>query len=604
MDLKTCTMCGEKCPDEYQFCIVCGSRLEKERTHAGETGPGPRKVTKREVEEVRTPAIKKARAETNFLRTIAASAPRERARPPWEMNVIAVDGSNALYGGGTSDTPKVRNLKLVIEKLKEAGYKPVVFVDASRKYDVDNRNAYFQMRRVDKLREVPAGSPADCWILQYATRTGCKVISNDRFQNWAEKFPIVEKQERFVRFMVNDDGVDFWTAEGEFLPRKISPPSRRAPRRTPSTRLPEVPDLSFLPRFPAPPARPRGLFASELFPLAVFGGLAVVLWFFFFEGLGALGVPIALALAGTAACIPGDLTAKRMPVGVMAALMAAAVLFYALTGRGWDHQLLGAAGLLYAFFCTVFIGGGFIALAQGMCGCPLEFGMHDVYLFTGIGALLMAFTPPVAFLGMQVTPYPTVLVTLIVNVFFFAVPIAAVVYAVFAGRGTKPRKVLKNLAGHMRSRASRHLAYAPIAAGLTWGAVFGLAPHLRPHLDWLWWNVVVVAVLLGLWGAAKLGKRYGYAYWGTIALFVAGIASPGMFSGAVTLGCFIALYLFATREVILACDAAVPNASIVRGGFPMAPAFLAGLVLTLLVGDLLTIAARGLWPGLLAFIGA
>ncbi len=58
--MKTCPKCGKRFPDEYGFCFECGSRLEKERTPAGKTGPSPRRVTKRRAEEVRTPAIKNA----------------------------------------------------------------------------------------------------------------------------------------------------------------------------------------------------------------------------------------------------------------------------------------------------------------------------------------------------------------------------------------------------------------------------------------------------------------------------------------------------------------------------------------------------------------
>ena len=58
--------------------------------------------------------------------------------PPKGTREIAVDGSNVLFGGGTSATPRVKNLELVIKELKKAGWKPVVWVDASRKYDVDD----------------------------------------------------------------------------------------------------------------------------------------------------------------------------------------------------------------------------------------------------------------------------------------------------------------------------------------------------------------------------------------------------------------------------------------------------------------------------------
>jgi len=133
-----------------------------------------------------------------------AETTSEMAPPsPKGSREMVVDGSNALYGGGADATPKVKNLELVIKELKNAGWKPVVYVDASRKHDVDDRAKLRTMIAAGVVRDIPAGTPADYWILQYATKHGCKVLSNDLFADWAEKFPIVGEPDRFVRFMVN-----------------------------------------------------------------------------------------------------------------------------------------------------------------------------------------------------------------------------------------------------------------------------------------------------------------------------------------------------------------------------------------------------------------
>jgi len=149
---------------------------------------------------------------------------------------IAVDGSNALFGGGTSVKPVVRNLELVIGELKKAGWKPVVFVDASRKYDVDDPARLKAMIALALVREVPARTPADYWVLDYATKRGCRVLSNDRFEDWKGKFGVVGERERFVRFMVNGGEVSFWSEADRLPPVPMQPKLERWVRPRPVRR--------------------------------------------------------------------------------------------------------------------------------------------------------------------------------------------------------------------------------------------------------------------------------------------------------------------------------------------------------------------------------
>ena len=46
---------------------------------------------------------------------------------------------------------------------------------------------------------VPKGSPADPWILTTARDFGARIVTNDRYRDWAEAHPEVEKPGFLVR---------------------------------------------------------------------------------------------------------------------------------------------------------------------------------------------------------------------------------------------------------------------------------------------------------------------------------------------------------------------------------------------------------------------
>jgi HEPN domain-containing protein/ribosomal protein L37E len=136
--LKTCSRCGEECPDEYQFCAVCGYKLEKERTHAGKTGPGPRKVTKREVKEVCTPAIRKALKDLeNAKKSLKAGV--------YDQAVDAADKAveTALRGwleqGGITERAQPKEQPVIIRELKKMGYAVPIEKDIQRVRVLRNR---------------------------------------------------------------------------------------------------------------------------------------------------------------------------------------------------------------------------------------------------------------------------------------------------------------------------------------------------------------------------------------------------------------------------------------------------------------------------------
>jgi hypothetical protein len=57
------------------------------------------------------------------------------------------------------------------------------------------------------IRQAPAGTDADYFILSFARELDAVVVSNDRFKDRIEAFP--EARERVIRYMIVNDEVVF-----------------------------------------------------------------------------------------------------------------------------------------------------------------------------------------------------------------------------------------------------------------------------------------------------------------------------------------------------------------------------------------------------------
>jgi hypothetical protein len=116
-----------------------------------------------------------------------------------ERKVAIIDGSNVAHST-EGDAAHLANIKLVREKMEEEGYEPVVVVDAALRHQVDDRRAYEEMVEDGTLRQAPAGTDADYFILSFARELDAVVVSNDRFRDREKAFP--EARDRVIRFMI------------------------------------------------------------------------------------------------------------------------------------------------------------------------------------------------------------------------------------------------------------------------------------------------------------------------------------------------------------------------------------------------------------------
>lgn len=117
---------------------------------------------------------------------------------------VVVDGSNVAYaveGMGA----RLENIRVVCRKLQDEGFRPVVLVDAKLRHEIDETEEYESLVEKGMIRQAPAGTDADYFILSFAREFDARVVSNDRFRELESGFP--EIVESAIRFMVVDGEV-------------------------------------------------------------------------------------------------------------------------------------------------------------------------------------------------------------------------------------------------------------------------------------------------------------------------------------------------------------------------------------------------------------
>lgn len=122
---------------------------------------------------------------------------RKAAAAPVVKHGLVIDGSNVMHwGAGEASLEPVR---AVIDRATERGWTPGVIFDANAGYKLfDAYKDDADLARAldlpdDRVLVVPKGQPADPVILNAARSMGGWVVSNDRFRDWAEQFPEVDR---------------------------------------------------------------------------------------------------------------------------------------------------------------------------------------------------------------------------------------------------------------------------------------------------------------------------------------------------------------------------------------------------------------------------
>jgi hypothetical protein len=118
--------------------------------------------------------------------------------------VVLVDGSNVAHST-EGEAPRLANLLAVRDKLREEGDDPIIVADAALRHQIDDPQAYEQLVEEGMVRQAPAGTDADYFILSFARELDASIVSNDRFRDRIKQFP--EVKARLIRYMIVRDEV-------------------------------------------------------------------------------------------------------------------------------------------------------------------------------------------------------------------------------------------------------------------------------------------------------------------------------------------------------------------------------------------------------------
>lgn len=122
---------------------------------------------------------------------------------------IVVDGSNVAYvERSRAGDPKIENVTAVVERLKERGFDPIVIVHASLRHEIDDPERLEVLLDDQTVRQAPAETDADYFVLETADREDARVVSNDEYDAYRDEYPWIA--DRRVPLMIIDGEVELY----------------------------------------------------------------------------------------------------------------------------------------------------------------------------------------------------------------------------------------------------------------------------------------------------------------------------------------------------------------------------------------------------------
>lgn len=141
---------------------------------------------------------------------------RAKARQPKPGPHVIIDGSNVMHWQG--DKPSLVPVVSAVLALEAKGFTVGVMFDANAGYKLNDR--YQDDRQMarhlglaeDRVLVVPKGVPADEYILTAARDLDARVVTNDRYRDWQERFAQVAEPGFLIRGGANDTGEVWFNA--------------------------------------------------------------------------------------------------------------------------------------------------------------------------------------------------------------------------------------------------------------------------------------------------------------------------------------------------------------------------------------------------------
>lgn len=127
-----------------------------------------------------------------------------------------LDGSNILHWGNAGRGVSLRPVLAIAEELKRRGETYQVYFDASARHLL--KSAAGELEQYEKLladdpdhfQQVPAGTRADDFLLLIASQdSSARIMTQDRFKDYADRYPQVVRADRLLPGMVVRDQIYF-----------------------------------------------------------------------------------------------------------------------------------------------------------------------------------------------------------------------------------------------------------------------------------------------------------------------------------------------------------------------------------------------------------
>ena len=127
-----------------------------------------------------------------------------------------LDGSNILHWGNGGRGVSLRPVLAIAEELKRRGETYQVYFDASARHLL--KSAAGELEQYEKLladdpdhfQQVPAGTRADDFLLLIASQdSSARIMTQDRFKDYADRYPQVVRADRLLPGMVVRDQIYF-----------------------------------------------------------------------------------------------------------------------------------------------------------------------------------------------------------------------------------------------------------------------------------------------------------------------------------------------------------------------------------------------------------
>ncbi|TFF86336.1 hypothetical protein EU519_01460 [Candidatus Thorarchaeota archaeon] len=112
---------------------------------------------------------------------------------------LIVDGNNVAYYLSRRGVPRVSNLILARQSLRQVGYRPIIVVSAALIHKIDRPEVLGNMIDGVSVIEAPRGRNDDLTIIRLAQKRNAEILSNDRFLDWQDRFPWLASRLRRYR---------------------------------------------------------------------------------------------------------------------------------------------------------------------------------------------------------------------------------------------------------------------------------------------------------------------------------------------------------------------------------------------------------------------